>query len=115
MTFVKAIARQEGFYVEGSLAQRRNNPGNIEEGKFAQAHGALPPDGNRFAAWPTPEAGFDAMTILLKLGYEGLTIAHAISKWAPANENDTKTYIANVCEWTGLSPTYLLDSADFRY
>lgn len=107
-TFASAIARQEGFWVEGSLANRRNNPGNIEEGKFAQSHGALPSDGNRFAAWATADEGFAALVSLLKIGYTGLTLAQAIAKWAPANENDTAQHIKNVSSWTGLDPETVL-------
>ena len=108
MTFMEAIARQEGFLVKGSLAQRRNNPGNIEQGPFAQSRGALPPDKSRFAAWPTAEAGFIAMRDLLVSGYAGLTVAQAINKWAPSNENDTSTYVKNVCKWTGLTASTIL-------
>ena len=102
MEILEAMARQEGFLVKGSRPQRRNNPGDIEEGRFAQAHGALPPDGNRFAAWPTPEAGYAAMRALLISGYVGLTLAQALNKWAPPVENDVSSYLAHVLTWTGL-------------
>lgn len=108
MTFMEAISRQEGFLVTGSRAQRRNNPGDIEDGKFAQAHGALPSDGNRFAAWPTSEAGYAAMRALLLRGYVGLTVSAALNKWAPPVENATNAYIAHVCLWTGLTPETVL-------
>ena len=108
MTFIEAIAREEGFEVAGSLAQRRNNPGNIVEGEFARTHGALASDGNRFARWDTPEAGFEAMRILLRIRYNGLTVAAAINKWAPPVENRTDLYVANVCKWTGLTPDSVL-------
>ena len=108
MTFIEAIAREEGFEVAGSLAQRRNNPGNIEEGEFARTHGALHADGNRFAHWATPEAGFEAMRALLQMEYAGLTVAEALNKWAPQVENQTESYIANVCKWTELTPDAVL-------
>ena len=108
MTFIEAIAREEGFEVAGSLAQRRNNPGNIEEGEFAQMHGALHTDGHRFAHWATPEAGFEAMRALLCVRYSGLTVTAALNKWAPPVENQTESYIANVCKWTGLTPDSVL-------
>jgi hypothetical protein len=108
LTFIEAIARQEGFLVPGSRPNRRNNPGDIEDGKFAQDHGALPSDGNRFAAWPTPEAGYDAMRALLVRGYVGLTVEQALNKWAPPVENDVNSYQKNVCAWTGLTPETLL-------
>ena len=108
MTFMEAISRQEGFLVRGSRPNRRNNPGDIEDGKFAQAHGALPSDGNRFAAWETPEQGYAAMRALLMRGYVGLTVSAALSKWAPPVENATNTYIDHVCQWTGLTPETVL-------
>ena len=37
-TFLEAIAREEGFYVKDTRAQRNRNPGNIEYGKFSIAH-----------------------------------------------------------------------------
>jgi hypothetical protein len=110
MTFIEAISRQEGFLVTGSRAQRRNNPGNIEEGKFSQAHGALPSDGDRFAAWDTPEAGYAAMRTLLLLGYVGLTVSAALNKWAPPIENDVSAYEAHVCGWTGMTPETILNA-----
>ena len=112
LTFIEAIGRQEGVLIPGSKAQRRNNPGNIEEGKFAQAHGALPPDGDRFAAWATPEAGYAAMRELLTIGYLGLTVAQAINKWAPPTENATNIYLGHVSAWTGLGAETVLDEAN---
>jgi hypothetical protein len=112
LTFIESIGRQEGVLIPGSKAQRRNNPGNIEEGKFAQAHGALPTDGDRFAAWATLEAGYAAMRALLTIGYLGLTVAEALNKWAPASENDVNTYLANVIRWTGMSADTILDETN---
>lgn len=108
LSFVQAIARQERGWGTPTYSNPRNNPGDIEDGSFAQSHGALPPDGNRFAAWPTEEGGFEAEAELLKDDYAGLTISQAIKKYAPAVENDDDIYIQNVCGWTGLLPTTVL-------
>jgi len=108
MTLMEAMARQEGFLVPGSLPQRRNNPGDVEEGRFAREHGALATDGHRFAAWPTPEAGWAAMRALLVEGYVGLTVAQALDKWAPPEENDDGAYLRDVLEWTGLRADTIL-------
>jgi hypothetical protein len=108
ISFMEAIARQEGFNLPGSRPQRRNNPGDIEEGKFAQTHGALPSDGNRFAAWPTPEAGFAAMRTLLTSRYLGLTVEQALNKWAPPTENNVNAYLKNVSSWCGLQSADIL-------
>lgn len=115
LTLIQAIARQEGFYKEGSLAQRRNNPGNIEEGRFAQAHGALPSDGSRYAAWITPMGGFLAMHSLLLHSYLGHTLRECIYKWAPPPENDSESYLNNICEWTGLTAATIIMQADLNY
>ena len=109
LTFMHAMAKMEGFGASPTnIPTRRNNPGDIEEGRFAQSHGALPSDGNRFAAWPTPDAGFAAMRALLTSAYLGLTVHDALNKWAPPVENDTSAYEAFVCKESGLQPTDIL-------
>jgi hypothetical protein len=106
-TLSQAIAREEGFYVDGSRAQRNNNPGNIEYGSFAISTGATGSDG-RFAIYPTPEAGFSSLVGLLLRHYLGMTIAQAINHWAPPVENNTAQYIRNVCAWTEKDPAAVI-------
>jgi hypothetical protein len=109
MTFMEAIARQEGFYATvPDLPNRRNNPGDIEDGPWAQAHGALPSDGSRFAKFANVDDGFAAMRALLLAHYLGLTVLQAIQKWEPVVENDDSAYVRNVCAWTGLTPSTVL-------
>jgi hypothetical protein len=117
--FLEAVAREEGFYVEGSRSNRNNNPGNIEYGKFAQAHGAtsletIPPGINEkpvFAFFPNIVSGFSAMQALFQAPvYSGLDVSQAITKWAPPSENNTTLYIQNVCTWAGCKPTDLVSS-----
>ncbi len=109
MTFLEAIAREEGFYAAGTRPCRNNNPGNIEWGKFAQAHGATSGD-PRYALFPTADLGFATMRILFQCpGYKGLTVAEALNRWAPPVENQTNIYITNVCKWTGLTPDTVID------
>jgi hypothetical protein len=118
MTFLQAIARQEGFHSKWdphNTPTSYHNPGDIQEGEFAQAHGALPPvlsaEGtvvNRFAMWPDDQSGIAAMRALLVEDYLGLTVTQAIRKWAPPVENDDSTYIADVCQWAGLTPSTVL-------
>lgn len=110
MTLLEAMAREEGFYVKGTRPNRNNNPGDIEFGPFAQAHGSIKSDG-RFAIFPTSEAGFEAMKALLLKHYSGLTLEAALNKYAPPVENDTNTYLNRVCEWTGLKPGTLIEEA----
>lgn len=114
MTLLKAIATEEGFYLEGSRAQRNNNPGNLDWGPFSESNGAtrieVIPDGYdeqpRFAYFPTVEIGFAALQALLSgPDYNGLSLEQAIHKYAPASENNTLLYIQHVCAWCECLPT----------
>lgn len=108
MTISQAIAREEGFYLLNSRAQRNNNPGNIEVGNFSFMFGGIQGD-PRFAIFPSAEAGFDCLRSLLQQHYKGLTIQEAIAKWAPSNENNVVSYVRNVCAWTELQPDTIID------
>jgi hypothetical protein len=93
---------------EGVRNWRNNNPGNLEYGKFSQSKGAVGTDG-RFAVFPTLSAGMRAKEDLL-FGdtYRGLTIAQAISKYAPAFENNTGNYLNQLLSATGAGPTTIM-------
>lgn len=107
LTFMQAIAREEGFNVEGSRSNRNCNPGDIEYGRFTQAHGATGGD-PRFAIFPDADTGFNAMRALLQSAYLGLTVEQALNKWAPPIENNVNAYLANVLSWTGLTADTIL-------
>ncbi len=110
VTFLEAVAREEGWLVLDSRPRRNNNPGDIEYGKFAVAHGATGSDG-RFAVFPTEQAGFAAMRLLFQApSYRGLTVAAAIERWAPSPENNTALYISRVCMWAGCQPDDVIDA-----
>jgi len=90
------ILNQAGQVVEqrqgGNRNWRNNNPGNIEYGPFAISMGATGSDG-RFAIFPTMDMGYKAADALMKgKNYQNLSIADAIKRWAPPNENDTRAY-----------------------
>lgn len=109
MTFLQAVARQEGFYVEGTRPQRNNNPGDIEYGQFAKAHGAIRAD-SRYAVFPDVTTGFAAMRALFQApSYKGKTVEEALNRWAPPAENATNIYIEHVCNWVGCKPTDIID------
>ena len=109
MTFLQAIARQEGFYVEGTRPTRNHNPGDVEYGQFAKAHGATGGD-PRFAIFPDDVTGFAAMRSLFQApAYKGHTVSEALNTWAPPIENATNIYIEHVCEWVGCQPTDIID------
>lgn len=107
MTLLGAMARMEGFGVPGTRPTRNNNPGDLEYGKFARAHGAMGGD-PRFAIFPTPQAGWLAMRALLASAYQGQTIGFALNHYAPPGENQTNVYLKNICEWSGLKPTDII-------
>ena len=89
-----AMQKHEGFF-PGSRSFRNNNPGNIEYGAFAKAHGAIGSDG-RFAKFPSYQAGRGAQENLLfeSGGYKNLTLGQAINRWAPGSENNVPAYVA---------------------
>ena len=108
ITLVEAIAREEGFYVQGTRAQRNNNPGDIEYGNFAAHHGATGSDG-RFAIFPDAATGFTALRELLMQDYAGMTLKAALNRFAPPVENDTGRYLSNIMAWTGAAATDIID------
>lgn len=112
-TIMEAMAAMEGFYVPGTRPARNNNPGDIDFGKFAAAHGGVletvaAGEKARFAYFPSEDAGFAAMRALLLSGYAGMTIEAAMNKWAPPVENQTNVYVSTVCRMTGFTPSTVL-------
>lgn len=95
----RAIARQEGFYVQGSLAQRNHNPGNLRRWQGY-------PTVKGFAVFPTDEVGFEKMEKNLRTyckRWPQITLREAIAKWAPASDgNAPAIYAANVAKAVGV-------------
>jgi hypothetical protein len=108
LTLIEAMARMEGFGKPDTRPTRNNNPGDLEYGPFAQAHGATGTDG-RFAIFPDAETGFAAMKALLQQKYGGMTLEAALNIYAPPIENQTNQYLSDVCEMTGCEPTDTVD------
>lgn len=93
---------------------RNNNPGNVQRGgdKWQGEIGGKDP---RYSTFSTPEAGIRAMgkTLLTYQDKHGLrSVEDIISRWAPATENDTQSYIASVAKSMGLRPGASLDLRD---
>jgi hypothetical protein len=92
------------------LSIRNNNPGNL---RFYESltkpgyvlEGAVRGEGG-FAAFPTPEAGLNAMRrqLIIDTQRNGKTVSEMLNKYAPASENDTAKYIEFVGKQTGLGP-----------
>lgn len=113
MNILEAIAKEEGYYVQGSRPGRNNNPGDLEYHDWMLRFNAQrePPPRNRFAVFPTPEAGFAAMKHLFGFpAYKGKTVAQCINTWAPPVENDTEAYLRNVCAGANCLPTDIIDT-----
>lgn len=109
MTFLDAVARQEGFYASGTRPARNNNPGDLEYHPWMSQFGSKGGD-PRFAIFPTPEQGFAALKELFTFhAYKGKTVAEAINTFAPGNENDTALYIHHICLWVGCLATDIID------
>lgn len=89
-----------GIGTSGSRGDRNNNPGNIEYGPFAIAHGAIRSDG-RFAIFPDKKTGIAAMASLLHSSYSGLNLAQIEKKWVG---NSDPNYLASMEKSTGLGP-----------
>jgi hypothetical protein len=102
---LSSVAGNEGRL---PLSIRNNNPGNL---RYVESltkpgyvlHGAVRGEGG-FAAFPTPEAGLDAMRkqLVIDTQRRGMTVSEMLNKYAPASENDTAKYIDFVSKQTGL-------------
>lgn len=89
--------------IGGSRSWRNKNPGNIRYSDFARRAGAIGTAGG-FAVFPDEETGMQAITALLRSNsYNKLTVAGAISRYAPPFENDTAAYHRKMEKLTGLS------------
>ena len=109
-------ASESGF----EISLRQYNPGNLMEGK-----GMLDKlDDERFATFPTLEAGWNALIRQLDkyAGKKGLksntgitgesTLAEAMGKYAPKYENDTEGYINTLANAMGVTPDTKIKELD---
>ncbi|MGH7955119.1 MAG: hypothetical protein ACREOZ_04080 [Gloeomargaritales cyanobacterium] len=116
MTFLEAIAKEEGFGIAGNRPTRNNNPGDLEYHPWMKVFGATVEPRGRFAVFPTVKDGFAALSRLLTFPlYRGKTVLETLNIYAPPVENQTNKYIANVCLWTGLTPHSILTNDDLTW
>ena len=91
-----------------SRGLRNNNPLNIRRSKDQWKGMSKTQNDRSFCQFETLEYGWRAAFYLLTRTYYHkyrlYTIRGIISRWAPANENDTLAYIANVSRLTGIDP-----------
>ena len=92
--------------VNYTLGERNNNPGNLRltsvpwEGQASAQPGP-------FVVFTSPVYGIRALAKNILTYYQqyGLdTISSIISRWAPASENNTSSYIQAVSQSMGVSP-----------
>jgi len=93
--------------------ERNNNPGNVRHvvGVTWQGQCATQTD-DAFVQFTDAVYGIRAISRIMK-SYErqGLnTIAEAIDRWAPPNENNSEAYVNDVCTQCGVQPD---DHVDF--
>ncbi len=90
-------------HIDGTRAWRNTNAGNIRSSEFATKNGAIGRAGG-FAVFPDEDTGMRAIKQLMQSkSYINLTVAGAISRYAPPAENDTAAYHRQIQKLTGLS------------
>ena len=89
---MEEIATFEGFYKEGTLAQRNNNPGNLKYVTWSTTKIGL--DQSNFATYATAEDGWNDLETFLRKRIEGEdTLDTLMSVYAPPRDNDTENYL----------------------
>lgn len=103
------IEKAEGFGTPGAIPTRANNPGDIEYGPFAKAHGATgsitAAGGKQIAVFPDAGTGLSALYALLEKNYVGMDFQAALSKYTglPSGSAALSGYSATVAQASGLS------------
>lgn len=101
-----------GAYMAIPRGIRNKNPGNIRYNQANQWDGQTGKDSAGFAKFNSSKMGIRALAKLVR-NYQrvnGLnTIADIISKYAPATENNTASYIEHVAYAMSYSPASELD------
>ncbi|MFH1121791.1 MAG: structural protein P5 [Bacteroidota bacterium] len=88
-----------------SRGLRNNNPGNIRKGGDTFQGEKTPSRDLEFKEFYSIDYGYRAIFVTLATyitkGFD--TVEKIINRWAPATENDTKTYINTVVRLSGVS------------
>ena len=96
-----------------TLADRNNNYGNIKYDPKDDWIGGRKDPNSAFVKFDTPELGARALAKTIINGSAGLTIDQYINKYAPASDNnDTKSYVADVAKALNKKPEELIKSED---
>lgn len=95
----------EGFFLPGSVPDRRHNPGDLKHSPHSQH-----PDGpNKIGTIDTDEHGWEDLERQLHMyAARGMNMRELIDTYAPASENDTANYLNYVCHELHVSPGALV-------
>lgn len=96
------------------MSIQNNNPGNIRRGSTHWVGEDLTDQTGEFVVFISPEYGIRAIAkIIHSYKREGLdTISLAINRWAPPSENNTDSYVSDVCRRCGVGPHDVVDFAE---
>lgn len=92
--------------------ERNHNPGNIRLVPGVQWLGeSSTQTDDAFVQFSDPIYGIRAIArIMASYERRGLnTLADAINRWAPPNENDSDAYVTDVCKQCGVEPDDVVD------
>jgi hypothetical protein len=95
--FAEAIASAEGYFISGSVPNRRNNPGDLSD-----ASGVI--------QYPTPEAGWQALYHQVNLMFFGdpsqtrYNSSMTITQVAQTYAENWQNWAQNVAGYLGVSP-----------
>ena len=99
---MNSVAKMEGWNVQGSIAQRNNNPGNLRSG--LNQVGSENTVSGTFATFATPADGWTALQAQIDIqAGQGQTLRDFIYQYAPPNENNTSAYLNNLVSSLGVS------------
>ena len=93
-----------------SRSFRNNNPGNLRFSPFTKKRGAVEADG--YSRFPTPIQGTACILDLLAArSYRNLTLAGAINRYAPSDDNNIpREYADYVASRSGIAPDRVLST-----
>lgn len=87
--------------------EANSNPGNIRQVRGVTWVGqSIVQSDDAFVQFQSPVYGIRAIARIMKsYEREGITtLAEAIDRWAPPNENNSTAYVSDVCQRCGLNP-----------
>lgn len=96
-----AIATAEGYFVQGSVPQRNNNPGDLRSAPWLNS----PKISKNFVVFSSKFSGMAGLYHQLALEIaRGLSLRHLVAKWAPPSDgNNTQNYLNETARRVGIT------------